>query len=66
MLNPSPVGLASGKSGSFGETVQFIGVVVLLREPILIPHRIGDHPVEGPQAVALAKFGVRKVSPISI
>ena len=56
VLHPAPVGLAAGVARAFGETVEFVGVVVLLLELSLVPHGIGHHAVEGLEAVALAEF----------
>ena len=56
MLHPTPVGLVAGEARTLGETVEFVGVVVLLGELGLVPHGIGDRAVEGLKAVAFAKF----------
>ena len=66
VLHPAPVGLVAGEARALGEAVEFVGVVVLFLEPVLVPHGIGDDAVEGLEAVALAELRAWKVSPISI
>ena len=56
VLHPAPVGLVAGEARALGEAVEFVGVVVLLGELGLVPHRIGHRAVEGLEAVALAEF----------
>ena len=58
VLHPAPVRLASGKAGVLGKAVELVGVVVLFLELGLVPHGIGHHPVEGPEAVARAELGL--------
>ena len=50
--------LRAGEARALGEAVEFVGVVVLLLEPVLVPHGIGDDAVEGLEAVALAELRV--------
>ena len=58
VLGPAPVG--GGLTGETGrKAVEFVGVVVGLGEPVLIPHGIGHDSVESAEfAVLVAKLGV--------
>ena len=60
VLHPTPVsGGFAGEPGTGWETIQFVVVVIVFCEPVLVPHGIGDHPVEGSQLTCLvAEFGV--------
>jgi hypothetical protein len=60
VLNPTPIGGGfAGESGPGGEALEFVGVVVGFGEPVLVPHGIGDDPVEGAEfATLVAEFGV--------
>ena len=58
VLHPAPVGFAAGEARAFGEAVEFVVVVVLFLPPVLIPHRIGDHAVEGLETIAFAELGI--------
>jgi hypothetical protein len=60
VLNPAPISRGfSGETGPGGEAVEFVGVIVSFGEPVLIPHGIGNDPVEGAEfAPLIAEFGV--------
>ena len=57
VLHPAPVGLVAGEARAVGEAVEFVGVVVRLGEPVLVPHGIGHDAVEGLEAIALRNLG---------
>lgn len=53
VLDPAPVGGGfAGETGPGGEAVEFVGIVVGLVEPVLVPHGIGDDAVEGAEFAA--------------
>lgn len=60
VLDPAPVGGGfAGEAGPGGESAEFVGVVVGLGEPVLVPHGIGDDAVEGAELALLgAELGV--------
>jgi hypothetical protein len=59
VLHPAPVGGGfAGEAGPGGEAVEFVGVVVGLGEPVLVPHGIGDDAVEGAEFARFAELGV--------
>ena len=47
-----------GKPAPAGKAVKFVVVVVGLGEPVLVPHGIGNHAVEGAQFAAFSEFRV--------
>ena len=54
VLGPAPVGGGfPGETGSGGEAVELVGIVIRLGEPVLVPHGIGDDAVEGTELPAL-------------
>lgn len=60
VLDPAPVGGGfAGKAGPGGKAVEYVGVVIGLGEPVLVPHGIGDYAVEAAQFALLgAEFRV--------
>lgn len=54
VLDPAPVGgRFPGEAGAGRKAVEFIGIVIGLGEPVLVPHGIGDDAVEGAELAAL-------------
>ena len=55
VLHPAPVGGGlAGEAGPGGEAIEFVGVVVGLGEPVLVPHGIGHDAVEGAEIASFA------------
>ncbi len=60
VLHPTPIGRRlAGKARAWWETGEFVVVVVRFGKPVLVPHGVGNHAVEGAQfARRGAEFGV--------
>src|SRR5690348_10645552 len=59
MLCPAPVGrLRTREASALWKAAERVSVIVLLLEPILVPHWVRDDSIKGLQAVARAELRI--------
>jgi hypothetical protein len=53
VLCPAPVSRGfAGETGPREEPAEFVGIIIGLYEPVLIPHGVGDDTIEGAEPTA--------------
>jgi hypothetical protein len=64
VLHPTPIRLTAWETRALREAVERVCFVILLLEPVLVPHGIGHDAIEGLEPVAHAKFGILESVPV--